>query len=180
MAAASVSRASAISEWAAGVGRRPGPLEQVRPVGRVVRDLERLEEEDARLVVAAELGGTFCRSAQGQPRLGRERLTLRIVGRGAIGGEIVRGERAGQLVLAEPLEEPCRGKVAVAPICARRGVPYATSRTSDCTNAYWPRSGDRGSTSWTSSSRRTSARRLASRLSASRPLTAPRPASVKL
>ena len=62
----------------------------------------------------------------------------------------------------------------------RASVLYATSRISAWTNAYWPRSGERGSASRTRSSRRTSARRRGSRATASDPDTAARPAIVKL
>ena len=55
-----------------GVGRQPGTLEQVGPIGWVARDLERLEEEHAGLVVAAEGRGTLCGAAQGQPCLCRD------------------------------------------------------------------------------------------------------------
>ena len=116
MAAASASRASATSECPGGVGRQPGPLEQVGPIGRVARDLERLEEEDARLVVAAEgrraLGGT----AQGEPRLCRDGLALGVIARRAIRRQVVRGECTGQLVFAQTLEEPRRRQVPAPPI----------------------------------------------------------------
>ena len=51
---------------------------------------------------------------------------------------------------------------------------------SDWTNRYWPRSGERGSASNSSNSRRTSPRSRASRSPSSRPLTAASPASVKV
>ena len=59
----------------------------------------------------------------------------------------MRGQRADQLVLAERLEDGAPREVPIAPIALGERAEYATSRTSDWTNAYWPRSGERGSTS---------------------------------
>ncbi len=101
---------------AAGVGRHPSLLEQIRPVGRVARDLERLEEEHGGLVMAAEGGGALGGTAQGEPRLCREGLALGVIARRAICSQVVRGERTGQLIFAQTLEEPRRRQMPAPPI----------------------------------------------------------------
>ena len=96
------------------IGRQPGPLEQVRPIRWVARDLERFEEEDAGLVMAAESRRAIGGTTQGEPCLCRESLALGVIARRAIRRQVVRGERTGQLVLAQALEE-ARGRQVPAP-----------------------------------------------------------------
>ena len=70
--------------------------------------------------MAAERARPRRGGAEGDPRLRRERPAVGIVRRGAVGREVVRGERAGQLVLAERLEEAGRGEVAAASVAPRQ------------------------------------------------------------
>ena len=86
---------------AAGDRRLAGLLDQVGAVRVVGCDLERLLEEGHGL----QRGSEALRAAGGGPErdagLGREGIRLLTLRRGAVGGDVVGGERARQLVVAE-------------------------------------------------------------------------------
>ena len=106
-----------------GVHRRdPRPREELGLVGRPRRDRQGLLEEGHGLLVGAERGGPLGRAPEGDPRLAGERVAFRTVGRVDVRGEIVAGERPGQLVRAEGLEEPRRREVADLAVGLREGV----------------------------------------------------------
>ena len=85
---------------------------EVGAIGGIGADGQGVLEERDRLGVRAERRRPFGCSAQRHSRLGRQRVGLGPVGRVAVGGQVVAGQGAGQLVGLERLEEPCRGQVA--------------------------------------------------------------------
>jgi len=105
-------------------GERGGldrPFEQVRGLRVIDGDVQRLLEERQRLPLAAQCRCPLGCATQGEPSLrGQGR---RLVARGCcpIGREVVRGERAGELVVTDRLEEPRRSEVARAPVLQREG-----------------------------------------------------------
>ena len=107
---------------AAGGGCRLAcPDEQVRLLARIGRHLQRLVEEGDRLLVRAERGRPFRRSPEGDPSLPADGVRLG-ARRGFLEcGEIVGGQRADQLVLAERLEMACRGEMPVAAVALGQG-----------------------------------------------------------
>ena len=73
---------------------------------------DRLVEELDRLGVGAERDRPIGGALQGDPGLAGEGVGLGALGRVLVGGEVVAGEGAGELVRAERLEEAGRGEVA--------------------------------------------------------------------
>ena len=102
-----------------GASGKPGPFEQVGLLRRIGRHVDRLSEEDDRLLVRPECRRRdrprpAGRSGPGPPSASASGPS----GRAVVGGDVVSGERAGQLVLASAFEEAGRGEVpgpAVAP-----------------------------------------------------------------
>ena len=134
----------------------PGPL------GGIGGDLERLLEEGDRLLVRAERRRSLGGAAKRDAGLRGERVGLRRIRGQPLRREVVAGQPAGELVRAEALEEARRGEVADLAVLLRERVVGDLADQAPARSAYWPRSGERGSTSRTSSSRRTSARRRGS------------------
>ena len=66
--------------------------------------------------MAAEGNRPIGRPGQGDPGLDRDRVRLGALGRRLVGGEVVRGEGAGQLVVAERLEVAGGRKVPGPPL----------------------------------------------------------------
>ena len=73
-----------------------------------------------RLVVSAECGGTVRGAGERQARLGGDRIGLRPLVGGFARRQVVVRERAGQLVIAEPLEVAGGGQVTRAAVPARQ------------------------------------------------------------
>ena len=103
-------------------GSRTGALQQLTSFLPIRRDRQRLLEEPRRLGIRAERRGPVGRRSQRDPRLGRESIRLRTRGGVRVGGEIVAGQSAGELVAAEALEEAGRGEVAALAIGAGQCV----------------------------------------------------------
>ena len=91
-------------------------VEQRRAVGRLGRDRQRLVEIGDGLVVCAQRCGPVRRAGEGEARLGGDRIGLRAGIRRLAGGEVVAGQRAGQLVVAERLVVAGHGQVAGAAV----------------------------------------------------------------
>ena len=115
----------ALVEFACGLRGLDDPLEEVGPFQVLGRDVECLDEESHGLPEAAEGLGALGSAAQSEPRLRAERRRLLGIRGGSEGGEVVGRERAGQLVVAERLEEPGRGQVAGL---AGRGAKASSTR----------------------------------------------------
>ena len=149
-----------------------GLLHQLGDLGRVVGDLDRLGEEHHRLVVAAERGGAGRRRSERDPRLRGERPAVRIVRRGAERVEVVRRERARQLLLARATRRTARrpgaGTVDRAGRASRR--PPRGSAPGRTSTGHARRSADRGRGRAARGGRGT--RAISSTWSRSRPLTA--------
>ncbi len=94
----------------------PGPVEQVGLLGRVRRHRQGLLQERHGLLVRAERGRPLGGAAQGQPGLAGQGVGLGPLGRVGVGGEVVTGEGAGQLVRAQPLEVARGREVAGLPL----------------------------------------------------------------
>src|SRR3990172_2565304 len=117
------------------------------------------------------------RRAQGEACLRGQGCRLRAGGRGAIREEIVVGHDGRDLLAAGRLEVAHRGEVSRPPFGPRQGaVRHLLDQP--WTKAYWPRSGERGSTSRRTTSRRTNPHMRPSMTAASVPLMAARPALV--
>jgi hypothetical protein len=95
-----------------GIRRACRPEQELTSLGRTSRDGDRLAQVGDGLVMSAERRGPLGGAGQGQPGLDGDRVGLGALGRGLVGGDVVRGQRAGQLVLAERLEVAGRGEVA--------------------------------------------------------------------
>ncbi len=102
--------------------RLGGAFAELRLLDRVLGDPERLEQERERLVERAELARPIGRTAERDPSLGGEGLGLGPGGRVAIRVEIVAGQDAGDLVVAERLEVLGRCEMA-SPALALRQRP---------------------------------------------------------
>ena len=98
-----------------------GAVEQLGLLGGVRRDRERLLEELHGLVVRAEGGRPLGGPAERQARLAGERVRLGPLGRVGMGGQVVAGEGAGELVRPESLEEARRRQVAGLAVAAGEG-----------------------------------------------------------
>ena len=107
---------------AATAGRLRRPVEQRRALGRIGRDRQRLVEIGDGLVVATECGRPVGRAGESEARLGRDRIGLRTRIRGLAGGEVMAGQRAGQLIVAERFVVPRHGEVPRASIAAGKGA----------------------------------------------------------
>ena len=70
----------------------------------------------------AEGRGALGGRPKGDPRLSRERVGLGTLGRVRVGRQVVAGQRAGELVGAERLEEARRGEVPGLPVRAGQRV----------------------------------------------------------
>ncbi len=103
-------------------GRGERPLVEVGAVGRVGADRQGVLEEGDRLGVRPEGGGALGGPAQRHPRLGGEGVGLGPIRRVALGGQVVAGQGAGQLVGAEGLEVACGGEVAHLAVALRQRV----------------------------------------------------------
>ena len=125
---------------------------ELRRDDRVVGQLGRPLEGPLRLPVGGERGGPLARAD--------EHLAGALSDRGRVGGvrrrlegvEVVGGDDLDDLVLLAARrrgEERGSGEVLRLAV-ARESVSYATRLTMSCRNAYWPRSGERGS-AWTES-----------------------------
>ena len=88
-----------------------GAIEQRRALGRAGRDRQRLLEVRDRLVVAAQRRGSVGGAGEREARLGGDRIGLGAGLGGLVGGEVVAGQRAGQLVVAERLVVAGHGEV---------------------------------------------------------------------
>ena len=97
-------------------------LEEVRLLGRLGRHRDRLEQESRGLAVRTQGGSALCGRAQRDPRLGRERLGLVRRPRVGVRREVLAGERARELLAAEPLEVARGREVAGLAIVAREHV----------------------------------------------------------
>ena len=102
--------ASARSGRTAFAGGLAGTFQDRSAVGWVGRHLERLFEESDRALRGTEVHRSVRRSDQREPRLDRHRIAFGSVRRCLPCGEVVDGQRAGQLVLAEPFEEPAAAR----------------------------------------------------------------------
>ena len=100
-------------------GRLRRPVEERRALGRIGRDGQRLVEVRDGLVVAAQRGCAVSRAGEGEACLARDRIGLRSRVRCLAGGEVVAGERAGQLIVTERLVVSRHSQVARAAIAAR-------------------------------------------------------------
>ena len=108
---------------AAGRRGRPGSLEQRRAIDRLRGHVERVAVEAERLLLGAERHGAVPRRPERDPRLRRERVGLRAIGGVPIRGQVVRGERARELLVHERLEVTGRREVARLSVAAgKRGV----------------------------------------------------------
>ena len=87
----------------AGRSRSPAPVE--------IRD---------GLVVATERGRAVSRAGESEARLSRDRIGLGTRIRRLAGGEVVAGQRAGQLIIAERFVVPRHGEVPRASIATRQ------------------------------------------------------------
>ncbi len=99
--------------------RRARALEQqLRLLHRVRGDLQRLLGEGDSLVMGTKAFRAFGGATKGEPRLGGDRVGLFARRRGLEGGQVVARLHARQLVLADRLDETCRGDVACAAVAA--------------------------------------------------------------
>ena len=103
-------------------GDLAGPLEKFGRLRRIGRDRQRLAEEGHRLVVRAERDRPLGGAAQGDPSLPGEGFGLWSLGRVRVGGQVMTGQTAGDLVRLEALEESRRGEMADLAIPLREGV----------------------------------------------------------
>ena len=98
----------------------PGALEDRRSFGWIGGDEERLLEEADGALGRPEVEGPIGRPDEREPRLDGDGVALGPLRGGLPGGDVVGGERPGQLVLAERFEEAGRGQVAGAPVALGR------------------------------------------------------------
>ncbi len=97
-------------------------LQQVGPFRRLVGDLQGRAQQRLGLVGGTELHGPLRCTTQGQAGLDAQGLGLGPGLGGLEGGQVVRREHAGQLVLAEALEVARGGQVSDTAVAARERV----------------------------------------------------------
>ena len=97
-------------------------LEEIRELGGLDGHEHGLVVQPHRLRMRAEPGGPFGGGPQRDPRLRSQGVGLRALGGVLVRGEVVAGERAGELVRAERFEEARGREVAIPPIATRQRV----------------------------------------------------------
>ncbi len=105
-----------------GVGGLAGPLEQLAFLGRIGGHGQGLLQEGDRLHVRAEGDRAFGGASQGDACLGGEGVGLGSLGGVLVGGQVLAGQRARQLVGAEGLEVAGGGEVAGLPVASGERV----------------------------------------------------------
>ena len=99
-------------------GSHAGALTDDRFLGRVEGDPEGVLEVAQRLLAGAQAGGPLGGAVEGEAGLDAERSPLVALGALLVGGQVVGGEHAGQLLVAERLEVARRGEVPLAALAA--------------------------------------------------------------